>query len=139
MALKLFFITGIPWIFEVAAWLPVYLSDSPDFLQSNSAGQYVLEIGNLLNALRGVIIFIIFIVLQRDVRHYLMLRLKRIFNKDSSNVARQHSRGNTDGGPSVSTQQSNNRRISVNTTQTTASEEHNTNEPQAEFVEVSIL
>lgn len=141
MALKLFFITGIPWVFEIAAWLPVYLSNKPAVFQSNSVGQYVLEIGNLLNSLRGIIIFIIFIVLQRDVRHYLMLRIKRIFNKDSSkNVALQQSRGNTDGGPSVSTQNSNNRQTSIMTSQTSASSEvQNPNEPQADFVEISIL
>jgi hypothetical protein len=143
MALKLFFITGIPWMFEVAAWLPVYLSDTPAFFQNNSIGQYVLEIGNLLNSLRGVIIFIIFIVLQQNVRHFLMLRLKRILNKDSSdNNALQNSRANTDGAPTVSTQQTNNRRTSLMTSQTsTTSEvgEQNANETQAEFVEISIL
>jgi hypothetical protein len=106
MALKLFFITGIPWMFEVAAWLPVYLSGKPASFQNNSVGQYVLEIGNLLNSLRGVMIFMIFIVLQKNVRHFLMLRFRKILNKDfSDNIALQNSRTNTDGTPTVSTQQ----------------------------------
>jgi hypothetical protein len=142
MALKLFFITGIPWVFELAAWLPVYLSESQAIFQSNSVGRYFFEIGNLLNALRGIVIFIIFIVLQRDVRHYLMLRLKRIFKKDCpNNVALQHSRGNTDGDPTVSTEQLTNRRISAMTSQTlvpSAGSEEQNNE-QAEFYDISIL
>ena len=76
MAIKLFFIIGVPWAFEIAAWIPIFLSDG------SSLGNhyiYLFEISNLLNSLRGVIIFIIFIVLQRDVRRYL---LKRIFNKN---------------------------------------------------------
>ena len=78
MAVKLFFITGIPWIFEVAAWLPVYLSNgkyshSPSYI-------YFFEIGNLLNSLRGIVIFVIFIVLQRDVRRFLWLRLKKFID-----------------------------------------------------------
>ena len=76
MAIKLLFITGVPWVFEIAAWLSVFLSEG-SVLGSNYV--YIFEISNLLNSLRGVIIFIIFIVLQPNVRSYL---LTQIFNKE---------------------------------------------------------
>ena len=84
MAIKLLFITGVPWVFEIAAWLP-------DFLSEGSAlGNYyiyIFEISNLLNLLRGVIIFILFIVLQPNVRSYLLTQIfnKEIPDKNSSN------------------------------------------------------
>ena len=76
MAIKLLFITGVPWVFEIAAWLSVFLSEG-SVLGSNYV--YIFEISNLLNSLRGVIIFILFIVLQPNVRSYL---LTQIFNKE---------------------------------------------------------
>jgi hypothetical protein len=100
MALKLFFITGIPWIFEFAAWLPFYLTDN-SFLRTNAI--YFFEISNLLNSLRGVIIFIIFIVLNRDVRRFLWPRLKRIFVREDSNIVRSN-RSNIEDPSSFSTQ-----------------------------------
>ena len=99
MALKLFFITGIPWVFEFAAWLPFYLTEN-SFLRTNSV--YFFEISNLLNSLRGVIIFIIFIVLNRDVRRFLWPRIKKIFIREDSKIAR-HTRSNIED-PSFSTQ-----------------------------------
>lgn len=141
MALKLFFITGVPWVLEVAAWLPVYLSDTPADFQDNSQIRYFFEVGNLLNSLRGVVIFILFILLQRDVRHYLTLRMKRLFNKPSN--AGRLSRANTDGGPSNSTQQSTNRRMSNMTSHTSTSSavggQHHPNESQMGFVEVTVM
>ena len=113
MAIKLLFITGVPWVFEVAAWLPIFLSDG-SVLGSNYI--YIFEISNLLNSLRGVIIFIIFIVLQRDVRRYL---LKRIFNKRISvkNFSNQRTISNTQSfvthGPTTS-----NTRLSISTSHT---------------------
>ena len=71
-------------MFEIAAWLP-------DFLSEGSAlGNYyiyIFEISNLLNLLRGVIIFILFIVLQPNVRSYLLTQIfnKEIPDKNSSN------------------------------------------------------
>jgi hypothetical protein len=100
MALKLFFITGIPWVFEIAAWLPIYLNDD-SLLRTNFV--YVFEITNLLNSLRGVIIFIIFIVLNRDVRRFLWPRLKRIFVREDSNIVRSN-RSNIEDPSSFSTQ-----------------------------------
>lgn len=141
MALKLFFITGIPWVIEVAGWLPVYLYGASVVFKDNSQLQYFFYFGNLLNSLRGVVIFIIFILLQRDVRHYLTLRMKRIFHKGSSNANRLH-RANTDGGPSVSTQQSTNRRMSMMSSQTSITLDgggHHNSEPQVGFVEVTIM
>jgi hypothetical protein len=100
MALKLFFITGIPWVFEIAAWLPIYLNDD-SLLRTNFV--YVFEITNLLNSLRGVIIFIIFIVLNRDVRRFLWPRLKRIFIREDSNTVLRN-RSNIEDQSSFSTQ-----------------------------------
>jgi hypothetical protein len=100
MALKLFFITGIPWVFEIAAWLPIYLNDD-SLLRTNFV--YVFEITNLLNSLRGVIIFIIFIVLNRDVRRFLWPRLKRIFIREDSNTVLRN-RSNIEDPSSFSTQ-----------------------------------
>jgi hypothetical protein len=100
MALKLFFITGIPWVFEIAAWLPIYLNDD-SLLRTNFV--YVFEITNLLNSLRGVIIFIIFIVLNRDVRRFLWPRLKRIFVREDSNTVLRN-RSNIEEPSSFSTQ-----------------------------------
>ncbi len=107
MAIKLFFITGVPWVFEVAAWLPIYLTDVPTF-RTNS--QYFFEVSNLLNSLRGVIIFIIFVVLQRDVRRFLM---KRVFNiKDS---VKEASNQRTSNGQSQSYTTSTHRPATSNT------------------------
>jgi hypothetical protein len=100
MALKLFFITGIPWVFEIAAWLPIYLNDD-SLLRTNFV--YVFEITNLLNSLRGVIIFTIFIVLNRDVRRFLWPRLKRIFIREDSNTVLRN-RSNIEDQSSFSTQ-----------------------------------
>ncbi len=65
-------------MFEIAAWLSTHLTGAT-FLQNNS--QYFFEISNLLNSLRGVVIFFIFVVLQRDVRRFL---LHKIFKKKDS-------------------------------------------------------
>ncbi len=100
MALKLFFITGIPWVFEFAAWLPFYLTDN-SFLRTNAI--YFFEISNLLNSLRGVIIFIIFVVLNRDVRRFLWPRVKRIFIREDSNIVLRN-RSNIEDPSSFSTQ-----------------------------------
>lgn len=84
MALKLFFITGIPWVFEFAAWLPFYLSKD-SYWRVNAV--YFFEISNLLNSLRGIVIFVIFIVFNRDVRRFLWPRIRRIFFQVDSAIA----------------------------------------------------
>ena len=77
MALKLFFITGIPWVFEVLAWIPTNYPDLvPNWAEHTS---YLFKIGNLLNSLRGLIVFIMFVVLQRNVRRHLLLELSKRF------------------------------------------------------------
>lgn len=38
---------------------------------------YLFEVSNLLNSLRGLIVFIMFVLLQRDVRRHLWLWLKK--------------------------------------------------------------
>jgi len=98
MAVKLFFITGIPWVFEFAAWLPFYVTEN-SFLRTNAV--YFFEISNLLNSLRGVIIFIIFVISNRDVRRYLWPRVKRIFIREDSNIILRN-RSNIED-PSLST------------------------------------
>lgn len=103
MAIKLFFITGVPWVFEIVAWLPTYLPEKHSILYENS--KYFLEVGNLLNSLRGVIIFIVFILLQRDVRRYLKHRFTNIFVSKKSSKMNDNSRANA-GSISASTQQS---------------------------------
>ncbi len=72
-AVKLFFIAGIPWVFEIVS---CYFIALPSFVSTNSA--YLFEASNLLNSLRGVLVFITFVLLQRDVRRYLWLQLKKI-------------------------------------------------------------
>lgn len=78
-AIKLFFIAGTPWIFEIFAWLPSYFKTgiSPQWRQNTA---YLFAVSNTLNALRGVVVFILFVVLQRDVRRNLWLRLKNFWS-----------------------------------------------------------
>ena len=77
-AIKLFFIAGTPWIFEIFAWLPSYFKTgiSPQWRQNTV---YLFAVSNTLNALRGVVVFIMFVLLQRDVRRYLWLRLNKFW------------------------------------------------------------
>lgn len=84
MVLKLFFITGIPWIFEIIAWLPSYVSNIPQVWRHHM--YYLFEISNLLNSLRGVIVFFIFVVLQRDARRYLLVRFRKMFSHRDASV-----------------------------------------------------
>lgn len=110
MAIKLFFITGIPWVFEIIAWLPTYLPDVQPILRDNSV--YFLEVSNLLNSLRGVIVFVIFIIMQRDVRRYMWLRLKRVFSSTVNSKLNVHSRTNAGSISASTTQQSFSTRLS---------------------------
>lgn len=82
MAVKLFFITGIPWVLEIAAWVPMFLHSTLPNPQLKLIS-YVFEISNILNALRGVIIFVLFVLLQRDVRAQLLFRLSGLANNSS--------------------------------------------------------
>lgn len=76
MAVKLFFIAGIPWVFEIMAWLPNYLPNVSPVWRRHTI--YLFEVSNLLNSLRGVIVFIIFVLLQRDARRHLWNRIKKL-------------------------------------------------------------
>ena len=85
MAVKLFFITGVPWIFEIVAWLPNYVPSISASWRQHAL--YLFEIGNLLNALRGVVVFIIFVLLRPDARRQLWVWLQMCFvnkSKDAS-------------------------------------------------------
>ena len=75
MATKLFFITGIPWIFEFFAY--VYELKYGLFAKV----WYFWEFSQLLNTLRGVFIFVNFIILNRDVRKFLWLRIINVFGR----------------------------------------------------------
>lgn len=79
MAGKLFFITGVPWIFEIAAWLPKIFGIAPRQLET--ASRFLYHASNLFNGLRGVVVFVLFVLLQRNVRAELLLRLRRITGK----------------------------------------------------------
>jgi hypothetical protein len=79
MATKLFFITGVPWIFQFIA----YLYEVKYGLYTKL--RYFLEFSNLLNTSRGVIIFVTFIILNRDVRKFLWLRMKNVFSRELFN------------------------------------------------------
>lgn len=91
MALKLFFITGVPWIFEIIAWIPQF---SLSGKRSEGNWYNIFEISNLLNSLRGVIVFLVFVVFQRDVRRYLVTRFWRIFFKKEISKSTDPSRAN---------------------------------------------
>lgn len=77
MAVKLFFLAGIPWVFEIIAWLTNYIPGEYSTLRKTS--MHVFGIATTLNSLRGIAIFILFVVLQRDSRRYLWDGLKRYF------------------------------------------------------------
>lgn len=62
----MFFITEIPWVFEIASWIPSYFCSVPNNQQESL--RYLLEAGNVLNALRGIFIFVLFLWAQPDVR-----------------------------------------------------------------------
>ena len=79
MAVKLFFIAGIPWVFEIIAWLPSYLPDVSPHWRRHTV--YLFEVSNLLNSLRGVIVFVIFVLMQRDARRHIWLRLRKLFSR----------------------------------------------------------
>jgi hypothetical protein len=76
MAVKLFFITGIPWIFELISYLTFRLDGS------NEGLYYFLECCQQLNTSRGVFIFINFILLNRDVRKFLWSHVKIAFKRE---------------------------------------------------------
>lgn len=69
MALKLFFITGIPWIFEVVNWTLKVTGYPPSNI--------LFDIANLCNSLRGITIFFVFVLLQRNVRLHLQLTFRK--------------------------------------------------------------
>jgi len=71
MALKLFFITGIPWVFEVVNWILTVTGHYPSNLLFDTA--------NLCNSLRGIIIFFVFVLLQRNVRLHLQLSIEKYY------------------------------------------------------------
>lgn len=76
-AIKFLIITGIPWVFEIAAWMPSYFGNVP---KQRELLWYLSEVGNVLNALRGVFIFLLFVLLQPNVRGQLFYFLLRIFD-----------------------------------------------------------
>ena len=95
MALKLFFITGIPWIFEVVNWIFT--------VTGHSSSNVLFDVANLCNSLRGVIIFIVFVLLQRNVRLHLQLGIRKylsILTKKRADLQSQSidslSQGNTE-------------------------------------------
>lgn len=95
MAVKLFFIAGIPWVFEIIAWLPSYLPDVSPHWRRHTV--YLFEVSNLLNSLRGVIVFIIFVLMQRDARRHIWLRARKLFSRSEPSspppsVAKGHPR-----------------------------------------------
>nr|CAH0105207.1 unnamed protein product [Daphnia galeata] len=75
MATKLFFITGVPWIFEFFTY--VYELKYGLFAKV----WYFWEFSQMLNTLRGVFIFVTFIIFNRDVRRFLWLRVKNVFSR----------------------------------------------------------
>ena len=86
LAAELFFITGVPWIFEIVAWLPA--------LRRYSSAKYFFEVVNLLNSLRGLFVFILFVLLRPTVLKFLMSRFKELTssNKDEMQLAGRNSR-----------------------------------------------
>ncbi|XP_046656015.1 uncharacterized protein LOC124349448 isoform X2 [Daphnia pulicaria] len=76
MAVKLFFITGIPWIFEFISHLASRLDGA------NLGLYYFLVCCQLLNTSRGVFIFVNFILLNRDVRKFLWSHIKILFKRE---------------------------------------------------------
>lgn len=76
MSLKLFFIAGIPWLFEIFAVLSFLFLGEDSVVYQNLS--YVFQFGTILNSLRGVAIFILFVLLQRDARRYLWRRLVKL-------------------------------------------------------------
>lgn len=91
MAVKLFFITGVPWIFEIVAWLPNYLPSISAQWRDNT--KYLFEVSNLLNALRGVVVFIIFVLLRPDARRQLLIWLQQCFSRKSESSLGKASAG----------------------------------------------
>lgn len=77
MALKLFFISGVPWIFEIFSKLSDLIPETYPGLHQNLS--YFLYISTTLNSLRGVAVFIFFVLFQRDARRYLWRGLARHF------------------------------------------------------------
>ena len=61
----------MPWIFEIVAWLPA--------LRNCPSAKYFFEIVNLLNSLRGIFIFVLFILLRPSVFKFLIAALKETF------------------------------------------------------------
>jgi hypothetical protein len=90
LAFELFFITGIPWIFEILAWLPA--------LRGLPGRREFFTVVNFLNALRGLFVFIIFIILRPTVMRFLVsqlkdaqMRTKKLVNRAYSTSATSHS------------------------------------------------
>ena len=75
MATKLFFITGVPWIFEFIA----HLYELKYGLYSQL--YYFFEFCQLFNTSRGVFIFVNFILFNRDVRKFLWPRIQVVFRR----------------------------------------------------------
>nr|CAH0105205.1 unnamed protein product [Daphnia galeata] len=109
MATKLFFITGVPWIFE---FFTTYVYELKYGLYTKL--WYFWEFCQLLNTLRGVFIFVNFIILNRDVRRFLWLGMKNIFSRklfspseDEDNTATYHAddEGTCSTSASVTTEQ----------------------------------
>ncbi|XP_046656019.1 uncharacterized protein LOC124349451 isoform X2 [Daphnia pulicaria] len=100
MAVKLFFITGIPWIFELIGYLVSRLDGS------NVGLYYFFEFCVIINTSRGVFIFVNFILLNRDVRKFLWSRVKIISKREpptlADGTAMHHT--NTDNDQSTSNQ-----------------------------------
>lgn len=136
MAVKLFFIAGIPWMFEIFAWLTNFL------LGDSASHQYVnyfFNISTTLNSLRGIVIFVLFVVLQRDTRHYLwngsVKRLPLFKNKSGKNDLSKDKSGSTSNMNNQST--SGDTQISSVTLTSVVSDEQQPSENQFESDEVT--
>lgn len=106
MAVKLYFITGIPWIFELIAYLTLRL----DGLNFNLNRLYFFEFCAIVNGSRGVFIFANFILLNRDVRKFLWSHIKLVFQREPPTLGdgnvRHHTSTDNDQSTSNLTTQS---------------------------------
>lgn len=75
MALKLFFISGTPWLFEIFTLVFISILEEDSVLEQSLS--YCFKVITTLNSLRGIAIFIFFVLLQQDPSRYLWYNLTR--------------------------------------------------------------
>lgn len=87
MALKLFFISGTPWLFEIFALVFISILEEDSVLEQSLS--YFFKVITTLNSLRGIAIFIFFVLLQQDPSRYLWQILTRLIPsiRSKSNIA----------------------------------------------------